>query len=150
MAGEDGVSGGGVVSAQPYDWAAAQAAQAKASERQRQSEQFVIDSWKRYAEAERAYREALATRIVALKAEGTAVTACADIARGEKSVAALKHARDVAEGVREAAGQAAWRASADRRAEQSFLEWSLRRDLAEGFHPSAGPADPQTFGRRAA
>jgi hypothetical protein len=52
--------------------------------------------------------------------------------------------------IREAAGQAAWRASADRKAEQTFLSWSMRRDLAEAYHPSAGPADPQTFGRRAA
>ena len=139
-----------MTASQPYSFEQATAAQRAASDRQRQSEQFVIDSWKRYAEAERAYREALATRIVALKAEGTAVTACADIARGERSVAALKFARDVAEGVREAAGQAAWRASADRKAEQSFLEWSMRRDLAEAYHPSSGPTDPETYGRRAA
>ncbi len=122
-------------STQPYDWAAAQAAQREASNRQRQAEQFVIDSWKSYAEAERAYRATLAAKILELKAGGMAVTACADVARGESAVAALKHRRDIAEGVREAAGQAAWRASADRKAEQSFLEWSLRRDLAEGYAP---------------
>jgi hypothetical protein len=134
------------VSNQPYDFPTAKAAQAHASERQRQSEQFVIDSWKRYAAAERAYREALSQRIVALKADGMAVTACADVARGEKAVAALKFNRDVAEGVREAAAQAAWRASADRKAEQSFLEWSMRRDLADGYRPPEGPAEPVTFG----
>lgn len=136
------------MSNQPYDFATAKAAQDRASDRQRQSEVFVIDAWKRYAEAERAYREALSTRIVQLKAEGMAVTACGEVARGEKQVAALKFARDVAEGVREAAGQSAWRASADRKAEQSFLEWSLRRDLAEGYQAPTG--DGPTFGGRRA
>ena len=134
---------------QPYDFAAATAAQQAASAQQRQAELFVIDSWKRYAEAERAYREALSKRIVALRAEGVAVTACSDIARGEKAVAALKLARDVAEGVREAAGQAAWRASADRKAQQTFAEWSMRRDLAEGYAGDQRGVG-ETFGRRAA
>jgi hypothetical protein len=119
---------------QPYDFATAQKAQERASDRQRQAEQFVIDAWKAYAEAERAYREALSTRIVQLKADGMAVTACGEVARGEKAIAALKVKRDIAEGVKEAAAQAAWRASADRKAQQTFLEWSMRRDLAEGFH----------------
>ncbi len=133
---------------QPYDFAQAKDAQVRASERQRQSELFVIDTWKRYADAERAYRELLSTRIVTLKAEGVAVTACGDIARGEKPVAALRHARDIAEGVRKAAEQAGWRASADRKAEQVFLQWSANRDLAEGYHPPQGKG--QTFGRHAA
>lgn len=60
-----------------------------------------------------------------------AITACADVARGKPNVADLRYARDVAEGVREAASQAAWRASGDRKAEQTFLSWSMRRDLAE-------------------
>ncbi|MEJ7783393.1 MAG: hypothetical protein WKF96_01230 [Solirubrobacteraceae bacterium] len=120
---------------QPYDFSQAKAAQREASTRQRAAEQFVIDSWKGYAEAERAYRAALAAKIVELKAGGMAVTACADVARGEPAVAALKHRRDIAEGVREAAGQAAWRASADRKAEQSFLEWSARKDIAETYQP---------------
>lgn len=138
------------MSNQPYDFQTAKAVQLRASDTQRRSEQFVIDAWKSYAEAERAYREALTKRIVELKADGVAVTACDNIARGEKPIAALKRARDIAEGVREAAGQAAWRASADRKAEQTFLEWSMRRDLADAHHEPTGPAEPVTFGDRRA
>jgi hypothetical protein len=43
------------------------------------------------------------------------VTLCGDLARGDSRVAGLKYERDVAEGVREAAGQAVWRATADRK-----------------------------------
>lgn len=135
---------------QPYSFEQATAVQAEASAAQRASERWIIDAWKRYAEAERAYREALSKRIVELKAEGTAVTACGEIARGEPRIAALKYKRDVSEGVRDAAGQGAFRAGADRKAEQTFTEWSMRRDLAEGYHPPTGPADPPTYGRRAA
>ncbi len=135
---------------QPYDFGAASAADQAAHDRQRAAEQFIIDSARGYAEAERAYREALALKILALKAEGTAWTSCGDIARGDSAVSALKYKRDVADGVMEAARQAAWRASKDRDAEATRIQWSMRRDLAEGYHPSAGPADPQTYGRRAA
>lgn len=136
------------MSNQPYDFAQAKAASAAASNNQRAAEQFVIDSTRAYAEAERAYRKALASKILELKAGGMAVTACGDVARGEAGVADLKYKRDVAEGVREAAGQSSWRASGDRKAEQSFISWSMRRDLAEGYHQVTGSGE--TFGRRAA
>lgn len=128
---------------QPYDFQQAQAASKGAADDQRSSEQFVIDATRNYAEAERSYRKALASKIVELKAGGMAVTACGDVARGDGAVADLKYKRDVCEGVKEAAVQAAWRASANRKAEQSFIEWSarvsLRLDDGEG-----------QFGRRAA
>ena len=136
------------MSNQPYDFAQAQAASAAASNNQRRAEQFVIDSTRAYAEAERAYRKALASKIVELKAGGMAVTACGDVARGESAVADLKYRRDVAEGVKEAAVQSSWRASGDRKAEQTFCEWSMRRDLAEGYHAPTG--DGPTFGGRRA
>lgn len=133
---------------QPYDFGQASEADQAAHDRQRAAEQFIIDAGRGYAEAERAYREALALKILALKAEGTAWSSCGDIARGDPSVAALKYKRDVADGVREAATQAAWRASKDRDAESTRIQWSLRRDLAEGYRAPAGPAEPQTFGAR--
>ena len=139
-----------MTASQPYDFAAAKDAQIIAAQRQRSAEQFVIDSWKQYAACERAYRSALAAKIVELKAGGMAVTACADVARGDHAVAALKHQRDISEGVREAANQAAWRASADRKAEQSFLEWSARVSIAETYNPPAHDDPRFTTGRRAA
>lgn len=135
---------------QPYDFGQASAADQAAHDRQRAAEQFIIDSGRSYAEAERAYREALALKILALKAEGTAWSSCGDIARGDRAVAALKYKRDVADGVKEAATQAAWRASKDRDGEARRIEWSMRRDLAEGYRAATGPAEPETFGKRAA
>lgn len=136
------------VNNQPYDFGQAQLASRTAGANQKAAEQFVIDSTRAYAEAERAYRKALASKILELKAGGLAATTCGDVARGESAVADLKFKRDVAEGVKEAAVQSGWRASGDRKAEQTFIEWSMRRDLAEGYQPQTG--DGQTFGRRAA
>jgi hypothetical protein len=136
----------------PYSFAEAQQANDVRSANQKTAEQFLISTTKDYALAERAYREALAKRILELRAEGMAVTACGDVARGDKHVADLKFKRDVADGVREAAAQTAWRASADRKAEQAFIEWSMRRDLAEyhGRDHEQEPNDPTIFsGRRA-
>lgn len=110
--------------------------QTKYSEQQEQAERWVKTSYKDFAEAERAYREALAKKITELRANGASVTLCGDLARGDEHVALLKYKRDVAEGVKESAGQAAWRASADRRAADAFVAWSMRRDLAEGWAPA--------------
>lgn len=125
-------SGYPTMNVQPYDFAQARAADEAASKRQRAAEQFIIDTTRDLAEAERVYRQALAVKILALKADGMAWTTCGDVARGDEHVATLKHARDVADGVREAASQAAWRASKDRDGEHQFITWSMRRDLAEG------------------
>ncbi len=117
---------------EPYDFRQAAAADQVAHDRQRAAEQWIIDAARDYAEAERAYREALSARIVKLKADGTAWTSCGDVARGDPAIAVLKYKRDVADGVRAAAAQAAWRASKDRDAEATRIQWSMRRDLAEG------------------
>jgi hypothetical protein len=85
-----------------------------------------------FAVAEEAYRIALAKEIVRQHAEeGVAWTVAPDLARGDKTVAKLRRERDIAEGVREAVTQAAWRASADRKDAQRFADYSLRRDLQE-------------------
>lgn len=136
----------------PYTFAEAQAANEERSDNQKLAEKFMIQTARECAQAERAYREALAKKILELRADGMALTACSDIARGDKHVADLKFKRDVAEGVREAAAQTAWRASADRRAEQEFIQWSARRDLAEyhGQDTAQEPAQPITYGGRRA
>jgi hypothetical protein len=94
------------------------------------------------AEAERAYRKALAAKITELRAGNTAATLAADLARGDEHVASLRFRRDVAEGVVEAARQAGWRHQANRRDGHEFIQWSARRDLAEGYH---GAQQPKQF-----
>lgn len=116
----------------PYDFQEARAAERAASLAQKAAEDFIKDSYRQHAEAERAYRKRLAERIIELRAEGHAITIAKDLARGDKQVADLNYASMVADGVKEAAAQAAWRHSKDRDAVQRFVEWSMRRDLAEG------------------
>jgi DNA-binding transcriptional LysR family regulator len=121
------------VSQQPWDIGQARAAAHQASQSQAAAEEFIKDAFKQFAEAEEQYRIALAKRIVELRAEGWAATVCQDLARGDVNVARLRRERDIAEGVKEAAVQASWRRSADRRDVEAFIDWSKRRDLAEGF-----------------
>lgn len=132
------------MSQQPYDYGQAHKAAEKASRAQHSAEEFLREAYSMFAQAEEAYRVALATRIVELRAEGMAATLCADLARGEKDVATLRRARDIAEGVKEAAAQAAWRRAADRKDTARFVDWSMRRELAEGFGNAPEPkyADP--------
>lgn len=133
---------------QPYDFLRAQQANTTASATQRAAEKFIIDCYTQYANAEAAYRKALSDRLVTLRAEGGPVTGNGDIARGERLIADLKMRRDIAEGMKEASVQAAWRASKDREAELKFIEWSMRRDLADGYSPPDG--NGQVYGGRRA
>lgn len=132
---------------QPYDYSHAHAAAASASRAQHAAEEFLREAYKMFAQSEEAYRVALAVRIVELRAEGAAATLCADLARGEKDVAALRRARDIAEGVKEAAAQAAWRRAADRKDTQRFIDWSARRELAEGYGHAPEPDFEAAIGR---
>lgn len=120
------------------------------SAQQRTAEDFVKQATKQAAIAEGAYRERLAARIVELRAEGHAATLVKDLARGDKEIVKLKIEAMVADGVREAAVQAVWRASADRRHIEGMTEWSMRRELAEGRGRDPEPPAVETFGRRAA
>lgn len=139
------------MSDQPYDFGRAREAAAAASAAQYAAETFARDAAKDFAHREEAYRVALAKRIVELHAEGTAWSVCGDVARGDTEVARLRRERDIAEGVREAAQQACWRRSADRKDTQSFIRWSQARDLAEGYGTAPEPAfEPVIGGRRAA
>ena len=112
--------------AHPFDFAGAREAARDSSGAQRQAEKFLRDSAKTAAVAEEHYRVALAQEIIRQHDAGVAWTVCDDIARGDKRVAELRRLRDIAEGVREAAVQAAWRAAADRRDAQALIRWSMR------------------------
>lgn len=58
-----------------------------------------------YAEAEAAYRQALATKILELREAGLPVTITPDVARGTKEIALLKMERDCAEALYKAAAE---------------------------------------------
>lgn len=120
----------------PLEIADAREAAHKASELQRSVEDRIRDASRALADAERQYRLKLTTRIMELHAqEGVAWTACESIAKGEKAVADLRFARDVAKGVLEAAQQQAYRYAADRRDLHRLIEWSQRRDLRTDAPP---------------
>lgn len=61
---------------------------------------------KAYADAEKAYRVALADTILRFKADGYPATLVGDLARGDKEVSRLKVARDCAEALYKAAFEA--------------------------------------------
>jgi hypothetical protein len=114
------------------DIVGAREAERHASQQQQGSEREVIHRARELAAAERNYRMALAQKITSEHASGTAWTVCAELARGDQKVADLRFERDVAAGMKEAADQAAWRHSADRRALGRLVEWSQRIDLRSG------------------
>lgn len=116
-----------------------------ASTRQEAAEQALRDAYRDAALAEESYRRALALAIVNAHADGVAWSVASDVARGETDVARLRRERDIADGVREALTQAAWRRAADRRDAQRFADYSLRRDLAEN---GGGNAQPMWSNRR--
>lgn len=124
-----------------------------ASAQQKGAEAALREAAAKLADAERAFRVALAQTITQLRADGLAATTCADVARGTKTVADLRYTRDVAAGVRDACEQAAWRLSADRRTIQGFQEWSMRvglRDDADTGHTHNWNNEPVIGGRRTA
>jgi len=133
---------------QPYDFGEAKAKAREAAALQRGAEKFMREASKEYALAEEAFRVALATRIVELRAEGQPATLARDLARGDKDVAAKKRLSMIAEGVKEAAVQEAWRRANDRRELDSFIQWSMRRDLAEGFGNAPAPQYDSPIGGR--
>jgi rubrerythrin len=124
----------------PWTLPEARSALRSASTAQREVEKQVRAAYRDFAVKEETYRKALALEIVRLLAEDeVAWTAANDLARGDKKVAHLRMERDIAEGVKEAITQAAWRRNQDRKDAQRFAEWSMRREIAE-FHGE----DPDT------
>lgn len=117
---------------EPYSYEQAKRAVARASRDQAEAAKERGDLAERYARAEQTYRVALAKRMVELRAEGYPVTISQDLAKGDPNVAQLRYERDVADGMREAAEQRAWQASANRRSLEQLIAWSQRlRDQAE-------------------
>lgn len=110
----------------PYDYEGAKRAVARASRDQSHAEQWQADAARDFAQKEEAYRVALAEKIVEFHVDGVAWTACQDLARGEKAVAALRRDRDIAEGVVEAAKGNAWKCVANRRSLDRLVDWSMR------------------------
>ena len=133
----------------PFDEPEARNAARMAAALQAGCEGQIREAFSNFAEKEHAYRKALATRIAELHADGTAWTACGDLARGDERVARLRMERDIAEGVKEAAMQASWRRAADRKDIGRLIEWSARRDLAAGVDPEDA-APGVVFGSRRA
>lgn len=115
----------------PWDFDEARDACRKAAQAQEVAEEGVRHAARELALAEEHYRVALAKRIFVLRADGTAATVCADLARGDETVAELRRHRDIAEGVYEAMKQASWRHNQNRKDAQRFADWSQRRELAE-------------------
>lgn len=134
----------------PFDEPGARDAERLATSLQAGAEKTLRDAYADVAEKERAYRKALAQAITKYHAAGTAWTACGDLARGDALVADLRYERDVAEGVREAAQQACYRLSADRRALGRLVEWNRGRDLASGGDGPEDAASGVVFGGRRA
>ena len=133
---------------QPYTFAEARAAAGQASAAQLAAERAMKDAARDYAVKEEAYRKKLAETILRVHADGAAWTVAGDLARGDSDVARLRRERDIAEGVREAMAQAAWRRAADRKDTQRFIDWSLRRDLAEGYGNAPEPEYTEPIGGR--
>lgn len=134
----------------PFDEHGARAAAAKAARLQAETEGEVREAFRAYGEAEKNYRRALAVKIVELRADGLPATVCADLARGDDDVSELRLKRDVAEGVKEAALQASWRRSADRKDTGRLIDWSAGRDLATGGQDPEDAATGTVFGARRA
>ncbi len=110
----------------PFDFTEARTAVRAASEAMKAAEQNRRDASERLAAAERAYRVALARKIVEAHADGIAWTVAQDVARGDKHVADLRYERDVAKGVLDAAETVAWRHTADRKDLARLIDWSMR------------------------
>jgi hypothetical protein len=132
----------------PLEITDARKAAHRASEVQRQVENDLRRASRDAAEAERVYRQALAKKILELRAEDDppAWSVCGDLARGDRVVARAKFELAVAEGIREAVSQQAFRRGADRRDLDTLLTWSMRRDL----RTDTPPPDFERAGGRAA
>ena len=107
-----------------WDFSTATAKSRQAHENQSTAEQARRDAAEDLALAERLYRVELAKKILALKAEGMPATVCQDLARGDQHVSNLRYERDVKQGILDAAEQAAWKFTADRRDVNEFVIWS--------------------------
>lgn len=133
----------------PWDFNEAVTASREAGEAQASAEVAREQAAAEFAEKERLYREALAAEIVKTHADGAAWTVAQDLARGEKHVAQLRFDRDVAQGIKDAIEQQAWRRTADRKDVTELIQWS--RVIAPlGEQPEPKTLGAPIGGRRAA
>lgn len=136
---------------EPFDFARAYETHQEASREQAAAEDAIGAASREQAAAEERYRVALAAEMWRLRREEkVAWSSLADLARGNDDVAALKRARDEAEGELTIANHAAYRRSADRRDVERFIAWSQARDIAEGRGTRLDPDFQPAIGRRAA
>lgn len=127
--------------AEPWDFVEATGKTREAAENQKGGEQGRRDASKDLATKEQNYRVELAKEIVKAHSRGTAWTVAQDIARGEPRIAQLRYERDVAKGVLDAAEQAAWRYTADRRDVNEFIMWSrIMAPLGQSAEPDQLPS----------
>src|SRR4051794_17860044 len=99
----------------PWGFDVAQAKSEDAAREQERLEEEVRDAFREHARAERLYDVALARRILELKSGGMASTVCERLAKGDETIADLRERRNIADGLKETAKLAAWRANANRR-----------------------------------
>jgi hypothetical protein len=134
------------MSDQPWDFATARQACRDASQAQQAAEDALVQAYRDYAAAEENYRVALAKQIISEHDADRSWSVSPDLARGDSAVAALRHKRDVAEGVKDAMQQACWRRVADRKDAQRFADWSQRREFAEAYGQAIEPESPEVIG----
>ena len=121
----------------------------EASREQTAAEEELGRANRAYAQANEAYRVALALKMWELRRDGVAWTVVGDLARGDAQVAKLKKALIEAEGDHAIAGHAIYKRGADRRDVERQVEWSMRRELAEGYgRGEREPERPIVFGGR--
>jgi hypothetical protein len=122
--------------------------------RQAEAEERMREAAKTLALADEKYRIELAKEIVRQHADdGVAWTVAPDLARGNPTVAGLRRDRDIAEGLRDATQQEAWRRAADRKDAARYADWSQRvglREDADAGHTHNWTSEPVIGQRRAA
>jgi hypothetical protein len=115
----------------PWDFDEAREWARQASALQAASNKQIPEAYKDAAIKGEAFYVARSQKMYELNAAGIAWTACKSLAEGDKDVARLKKAYEIAQGVREGAIHAGWKASKDRDDTSRFIDWSSRREIAE-------------------
>lgn len=140
------------MSRQPYDFGQALEATNNAKAAQKVAEENLKAAWRDFGAKRKAYQLALAKKVVELKAAGQPSTYLLELARGDDEVAKLRYAKDIAEGVKEAAASALWRHSGDRHDLREFIQWSKAVDIRVHLHddPESEPGEPEIIGGRRA
>src|SRR4051812_26241859 len=108
----------------PWSFDEAVKAYQDAEVEQRRVEGEVSTAYRNHARAVEAHKLALARRMWELKRDGIPATVCKTLAAGDPHVAALERHAHEAEGLKETALIATWRANSDRKDINGLLSWS--------------------------